>query len=143
MVRILLPGEDTKFCRTGLMNAHGLFCPIDEEEPKDRKERIVDERDEQPVALSFTDTFNWSGGGLSDKRPTNMVPRTVLLPVQVNGSKFFCSALLKSRAESHLVTGAVVQRLGFPRRQILPKNLAWCKRSTIGKSSFSFSITPV
>ena len=102
----------------------------------------MDERDEQLVALRFTDTFNWSGGGLSDKRPANIVPRTVLLPVQVNGSKLFCSALLKPRAESHLVTGAVVQRLGFPRSQILPKSLAWCKRSTIGKSSFSSFITP-
>ena len=59
MVRILLPrGGYQILCRTGLMKAHGRFCPIDEEMPKDRKKRTVDERDEQSVGLSFTGTFN-------------------------------------------------------------------------------------
>ena len=61
MVRILLPrGGYQILCRTGLMKANGRFCPIDEEEPNDRKERIVDERDEQPVALRFTDKIVFS-----------------------------------------------------------------------------------
>ena len=65
-----------------------------------------------------------------------MVPRTVLLPVQVNGSKFFCNALMKPRAESHLVTEAVVQRLGFPRRQKITQKSGLVQKINYRKKLF-------